>query len=98
MLTVSCLASKARRSRAARGESPSIVACALSAATNQPPNSLLAIQLNPDRDGLADRSLIQSKGMNVRRRGAFCEGHTLYAELDDLEAPICYGKLIISRA
>jgi len=36
--------------------------------------------------------------MNVRRRGAFCEGLTLYAELDDLEAPICYGKLIISRA
>ena len=62
------------------------------------PNSLLAIQLNPDRDGLADRSLMQSKGMNVRRRGAFCEGLTLYAELDDLEAPICYGKLIISRA
>jgi hypothetical protein len=41
---------------------------------------------------------MQSKGMNVRRRGAFCEGLTLYAELDDLEAPICYGKLIISRA
>jgi hypothetical protein len=27
------------------------------------------------------------QGMNVRRPGAFCEGLTLYAELDDLEAP-----------
>ena len=26
------------------------------------------------------------------------EGLTLYAELDDLEASICYGKRIISRA